>query len=48
LRSKLDEWQKKIGDPILRGPIPVPSRGFVQDPVPMFTKKDDGITGKMI
>lgn len=30
LRSELHEWQEKIKDPILKGPISVPSRGFVQ------------------
>ncbi|HOL55217.1 MAG TPA: sulfatase [bacterium] len=48
LRSRLYRWQREINDPILQGPIPVPGRGFVQDPVPMFEKKDDGVTGKMI
>lgn len=48
LRTRLYEWQKEVRDPILKGPIPVPKKGFVQDPVPMFRPKDDGITGKMI
>lgn len=48
LKSELYRWQKEINDPILEGPIPVPGRGFVQDPVPMFEKKNDGVTGKMI
>jgi len=48
LRSRLQRWMEENEDPILRGPVPVPGRGFVQDPVPMFDDRKDNIVGKLL
>lgn len=48
LRMKLQRWMEENNDPILKGAIPVPGKGFVQDPVPMFEDKEDGIVGKLL
>jgi len=48
LKMKLQRWMKENNDPILKGAIPVPGRGFVQDPAPMFEEKDDDIVGKLM
>lgn len=48
LRNKLQRWMEENDDPILKGAIPVPGKGFVQDPVSMFEDKGDNLVGRLM
>ncbi|GAG31408.1 unnamed protein product, partial [marine sediment metagenome] len=32
MRGRLEAWMKRTDDPLLKGPVPMPEHGFVNDP----------------